>query len=279
MQAKRIQQKIVGLIPAAGKAERISPLPCSKEIYPIGFHKPRKNEGPQIKVVSQHLIECMQVAKVAKVFIILRKGKWDIPQYLGSGKLMGLDFAYLIMDLPFGVPFTLDQAYNFVKDDIVFFGFPDIILKPKEVYGHLFEKQAKNQADVVLGLFHAPRPFAKQHMVEINSVGRVRGFQIEPSQTTLRYTWIIAVWNQQFTHFLHEYVSIELEKYRNSSSIKKDSIIEELSMTEAYQGALKKGLQIDTVIFEQGSFLDIGSPGYLKKAVESFSEFEDSEEN
>jgi len=264
MQVKKIQQTIVGLIPAAGKAKRISPLPCSKEIYPVGFHKSHKNVDPQIKVVSEHLIECMQVAKVAKVYIVLRKGKWDIPQYLGSGKWMDMDFAYLIMDLPFGVPFTIDQAYNFVKDDIVFFGFPDIILKPKEVYVQLLEKQTSNHADVVLGLFHAPKPFAMQHMVKINPEGRVRGFQIKPSQTTLRYTWIIAVWNQKFTHFLHEYVSIESERCRKNSAIKKDTIVEELSMTQAYQGALKKGLQIDSVTFEEGSFVDIGSPENLE---------------
>jgi glucose-1-phosphate thymidylyltransferase len=30
-------REIIGLIPAGGVAERLSPLPCSKEIYPIGF--------------------------------------------------------------------------------------------------------------------------------------------------------------------------------------------------------------------------------------------------
>ena len=30
-------QDIVGLIPAAGKAKRLGPLPCSKEIIPVSF--------------------------------------------------------------------------------------------------------------------------------------------------------------------------------------------------------------------------------------------------
>jgi len=134
MQATRIQQKIVGLIPAAGRAERISPLPCSKEIYPIGFHRFHQNEDLRIKVVSEFLIESMHLSKVAKIYIILRKGKWDIPQYLGSGKWMDMNFAYLVIDLPFGVPFTLDQAYNFVKEAVIVFGFPDIVFESEDAF-------------------------------------------------------------------------------------------------------------------------------------------------
>jgi glucose-1-phosphate thymidylyltransferase len=271
MQAKRIQQKIVGLIPAAGAAERLAPLPCSKEIYPVGFHRSHQKENLRIKVVSEHLIESMQAAKAAKVYIVLRKGKWDIPDYLGSGKWMDMDFAYLIMDLPFGVPFTIDQAYNFVKDDIVVFGFSDIIFKPANAFVQLLAKQASNRADVVLGLFHAPQPFAMQHMVEIDPKGQVCGFQIEPSQTTLKNTWIIAVWNKKFTHFLHEYVSIESKRFRKSSAIKKDSIAEEVSVTQVFEAALQKGLRVDSVTFEEGSFLDIGSPDNLQSISQNIS--------
>jgi hypothetical protein len=30
-------QEVVGLVPAGGLGTRTSPLPCSKELYPIGF--------------------------------------------------------------------------------------------------------------------------------------------------------------------------------------------------------------------------------------------------
>ena len=30
-------KEIIGVVPAAGQAVRISPAPCSKEIYPIGL--------------------------------------------------------------------------------------------------------------------------------------------------------------------------------------------------------------------------------------------------
>ncbi len=34
---ERKESDVIGLIPAGGQAKRLSPLPCSKELYPIGF--------------------------------------------------------------------------------------------------------------------------------------------------------------------------------------------------------------------------------------------------
>ena len=119
-------KEIVGLIPAAGTAQRISPLPCSKELLPVGFHQTEANCDTRPKVVSHYLLESMHLAEISKVYIILRRGKWDIPAYFGDGKIVNLSIAYLMMDLPFGVPYTLDQAYPFVKDDTIVFGFPEV---------------------------------------------------------------------------------------------------------------------------------------------------------
>ena len=279
MEAKSIEQKIVGLIPAAGKAVRISPLPCSKEIYPVGFDNSSENKILRPKAISQYLIESMQQVYISEVYIIIRKGKWDIPQYLGNGKWMDMDFAYLIMDLPFGVPFTLDQAYNFVKDDIVVFGFPDIIFRPQDAFNPLLDKGFSSSADVVLGLFRAPQPYELQHMVDFDSSGRVSGFQINPSQTALRYTWVIAVWKPKFTRFLHEYVSSITRTFRKGDTLNTDSMIEEISMTRVFEAALHKGLVIDSISFKEGFFLDIGSPENLERTAQRFTELADFEDN
>ena len=273
MQPTTIKKKIVGLIPAAGTAVRISPLPCSKEIYPVGFDNSLEDEIWRPKVISQFLIEGMQLVNVTNVYVIVRKGKWDILNYLGSGSWLKMNFAYLIMDLPFGVPFTLDQAYHFVKDDIVVFGFPDIIFKPEDAFMRLLERQKSKNADVVIGLFRAPPPYEIQHMVDIDSGGKVCGFEIGPSQTKSINTWIIAVWNTKFTNFLHEYVSKESKRFAKSNAIKKDSVAEEVSMTQVFEAALQKGLEIDSVTFGEGSFLDIGSPDNLQRISQDISKF------
>ncbi len=109
------QPEIIGLIPAAGRGTRIGPLPCSKEVYPVGFAS--TDGGRRVpKAVCQYLLEKMRVAGIVKAYVVLREGKWDIPASLGDGATAGMHLAYLMVGISFGVPFTLDQAYPFVRD-------------------------------------------------------------------------------------------------------------------------------------------------------------------
>ena len=113
---KEFRREIVGLIPAAGRATRIAPLPCSKEIYPVGFKTDGAGNITVPKAVFHYLLDKMRLAGVTKTFIVLREGKWDIPAYLGDGTSFNMNLAYLMLGLPYGVPYTIDQAYPFIKD-------------------------------------------------------------------------------------------------------------------------------------------------------------------
>jgi glucose-1-phosphate thymidylyltransferase len=64
---------IIGLIPAAGQATRIAPLPCSKEIYPVGLQSVAGSVRP--KVVCHDLLQHMERAGIRKVYVVLREGK------------------------------------------------------------------------------------------------------------------------------------------------------------------------------------------------------------
>ena len=256
-----------GVIPAAGIASRLGPLPCSQEMLPVGLFKDVKGGSVHPKPVSYYLLERMQTANVSKVYIVLRKGKWDIPNYFGDGKMMDMSLAYLLMDLPFGVPFTIDQAYPFIKEATVVFGFPDIIFKPRDAYVKLLKKQADTLADIVLGIFPARQPH-KMDMVDLDKKGRTRGIQIKPSQTSLRYAWIIAVWTPIFTNFMHECVVNELALDRKTNvgvNMKKK---QELFVGDIIQKALNNNLCVESVSFSTGSYLDIGTPQNLMKALQ-----------
>ena len=111
--------EVIGLIPAAGKANRLAPLPCSKEMFPIGFGTTKENHNLIPKVVCHYLLEKMRLAGITNAYIVIREGKWDIPAYFGDGSILGLNLAYLMMGLPFGVPYTIDQVYPFVQDAII----------------------------------------------------------------------------------------------------------------------------------------------------------------
>jgi glucose-1-phosphate thymidylyltransferase len=115
---------VVGLIPAAGRASRLAPLPCSKELLPVGFQTAAEGADRKPKPVSQYLLERMKLAGAGKIFFIARQGKWDIADYYADGSRLGLQLAYLHVGAPWGPPFTLTQAAPFIGDADVVFGSP-----------------------------------------------------------------------------------------------------------------------------------------------------------
>jgi len=259
--------EIIGLLAAGGRAARLDPLPCSKELYPVGFGPVDQDHRLKPKVVCHYLLEKMRLAGTKKAYIVLREGKWDIPAYFRDGKMLDMNLAYLIMDLPHGVPFTLDQAYPFIKDAVIAFGFPDIIFQPDDAYVQLLSRQKESNADIVLGLFPAHQPH-KMDMVDLDDNGKLREIQIKPKETHLRYTWIIAVWTPSFTHFMHEFVSAFIEKGENGHFENTEEKHQELYVGHVIQAALGADIRIDTVIFPDGKCFDIGTPKDLIETVD-----------
>jgi glucose-1-phosphate thymidylyltransferase len=249
---------VIGLIPAAGQATRIAPLPCSKELYPVGFHPEGQTHAARPKAVSHYLLEKMRAAGISKAYIVLRAGKWDIPAYFGDGSILDMRLAYLMLGLPFGVPFTLDQAYHFVRHHTVAFGFPDILFDSDDGFIKLLARRAATRADVTLGLFPANHPFSKEDRVDFNDEGEVREIIVRPPESRLRYSWAIAVWNPQFTEFLHDYVRDKKVTAEQTP---------ELSAGHAVQAAIRAGLRVAGLILSEKPYLDIGTPEGLREAV------------
>jgi glucose-1-phosphate thymidylyltransferase len=247
----------VGLIAAAGTASRLGALPCSKEIYPVGWHREAAHSPPRPKVAMHYLFDRMREAGVENVYVVLREGKWDIPTYWGDGRSAAVNVAYLMMGAPHGTPFTLDQAYPFVQGERVVMGFPDILFTPDDVYPTLLDRQEETGADVVLGLFPAHRP-EKVDMVELDTEGRPQRFVIKPKATSLTYTWICAVWTPAFTLYLHEHILNAESQWQSG---------DELFVGDVFQGALQDGLSIESVCFPEGTYTDIGTPDELSDVV------------
>lgn len=258
-QNKESLQEVIGLIPAGGRGTRIGPLPCSKELYPIGFRIANEEGRVFPKVVCHYLLEKMRVAGITKAYMILREGKWDIPAYLGDGALLDMDLAYLMLGLPFGVPYTLDQAYPFVQDKFIALGFPDVLFSRMDAFAQLLARQGASNADVVLGLFPADRP-QKVDMVDLDDHGRIRGIVIKPRETHLIYSWTIAVWTPAFTRFMHQY----LAAMKGSAAQRP-----ELYVGDVVQAAINDGLRVEGVHVSNEPYLDIGTPDDLFRAVNS----------
>src|SRR5262245_66287353 len=84
---------LLGLIPAAGRAPRCGPLPCSKELLPIGFRE--TPQGPVPKVVGHYLLERFRAGGIRRAFMVIHESKGDIPRYFGSGEIADVALAYL----------------------------------------------------------------------------------------------------------------------------------------------------------------------------------------
>ncbi len=262
----KTEREVVTLIPAAGKASRLGPLPCSKELYPVGF---RTVESKKLspKVVSHYLLETLRNANIKKAYFILRDNKWDIPSYYGDGTSLDMHFAYLMMDLPYGVPYTLDQAYPFIKDNVVALGFPDMIIEPENVFVQLLEEQSKTNADLVLGLFPAMKSH-KTDMVELDEKEQVVSIHIKPDDTHLDYAWETAVWTPVFSRFMHEYVSGRKKIHMSSENTDDEKRENELHVGDVLQAAIDQGMKTSSVLFKQGSCLDIGTSEDLQQAIQ-----------
>jgi glucose-1-phosphate thymidylyltransferase len=214
------------------------------------------------KVICHYLLDKMRLAGVTKAFIVLREGKWDIPAYLGDGISCNMNLAYLMLGLPYGVPYTIDQAYNFVKGSVIAFGFPDILFEQDDAFVQLLSRQTISDAEAVLGVFPADRT-RKVDMVDIGDGGQVRKIAIKPEETNLQHTWGIAVWRPTFTDFMHSY----LLESKDSAATKP-----ELHMGDVFQAAISKGLLIEGLKISDKPFIDIGTGDDLLRAIKSLLE-------
>ncbi|MBA2409552.1 MAG: dTDP-glucose pyrophosphorylase [Gammaproteobacteria bacterium] len=250
---------VIGLIPAGGQATRLGRLPCSKELFPVGF---QTDAARTPKVVSHYLLERLRAAGIRRVFIILRAGKWDIPAYFGDGAWLSMDLAYLLMGAPFGAPCTLDQAWPFVRHARVALGFPDILFEPVDVYALLLARQIRTGADVVLGLFPVSHPH-KCDLVEFDDDGRVRRIIVKPRATELRFTWMTAVWTPVFSEFMHHHLAARLRL--------QPTPCRELFIGDVLQAAIDAGLSVEAECFATGRALDIGTPEELGEAIIAYT--------
>ena len=245
--------RTIGVIPAAGQASRLAPLPMSKELYPLGFEPWPATGKLRPKTATHYLLDRMRLAGVTEAFFVLRDGKWDIPAYFGDGGAVGMNLGYVIMGRPYGVPFSVAQVYPFARDARIVLGFPDILFEPEDAYQALLAKLDTSKADVVLGVVPFDQP---QHggMVAFDQSGRVRRIIEKPGISDLKYGWFTAVWKPSFTDFLHEYLAQWTEEKPPEKEIPFGDVI---------QAAIATDLWVDAAVFPQGAYIDVGVPQNL----------------
>lgn len=258
---------VVGVIPAAGKATRLSPLPCSKELIPIGVHTQPESIRGRPKVVSEYLLQEMHAAGAQRVFIVLREGKFDIPAYFGDGSRLGLKLAYLMMGAPWGPPFSIAQAAPFAEHATMLLGFPDILVHPAGLFGRLIDRLDATGADLVLGVHRMTAGgYADRVLLDARGrVTRVRLKETAPPPRAGEIGCVQAAWGPRFTRFL-------LDETDRLGAWARSGVAGEApdwSISSVFEAAVLAGLHVDSVMLEGARFLDIGTTaGYA--AANSF---------
>jgi glucose-1-phosphate thymidylyltransferase len=251
--ASGLHPEVVGVVPMAGRATRLPGLACSKEIYPLAFTGAAESTP---RAVCEHVLEGMRHAGIRKAYLVIRDDKWDIPAHLGDGSQLGLQLAYLMMGLPWGTPYSVDQAYAFVRDRRVALGFPDMCFDNPLIFRRALEHQDTSGADVVLGMFPADRPH-KVDMLALGEGQRVEKIIIKPQSTTLIHTWGVAVWTPAFTEFLHGFLHEHSDGAAQAP---------ELYVGDVVRAAIEAGMNVQGVEVSAQPFVDIGTAEDLARA-------------
>jgi glucose-1-phosphate thymidylyltransferase len=204
----------------------------------------------------------MRDGGVDRAFFILRNGKWDIPNYYGNGATLGINLAYLLMGRPYGPPYTLDEAYPFVRATRVALGFPDILFEPRDAFARALERLNTTGADLVLGLYEVT-DIRISDMIDVDQSGSVKELIIKPNETALKLGWIFAVWTSKFTEFMHEYLTVP----RTSAQQPGTALPSELTVGHVIQAAVRDGMRTQSVSFEGHKYLDIGTPEGMREAT------------
>ena len=161
---------IVGVVPAAGHALRLQPLPHSKELLDVGG-----------RPIMDYLVERMRAAGADELRVITRPEKQDVIDHA----------ARLGASVVLGNPPTINDSLaagmaGLAPDDIVLLGFPDSLWEPLDGFHRLLEV-VQAGAEVALGLFDAPGIEGSDYLV-LDESGAITDIDIKP--VTPRSTWI-----------------------------------------------------------------------------------------
>jgi glucose-1-phosphate thymidylyltransferase len=252
--------ELVGLLPAAGRGTRLGPIPCSKEIMPLGFQPAAEDGRPPwrpLTAIESHL-RALRAAGAGRAVIVIGETKADVVRYVGDGEQYSLSVAYVYQRHLRGMPFALDLARPWLGQATVLFAMPDTLVHPGDTMARLAGHHAAAGADVTLGLFRTTTPH-KFGMVDLDGAGRVAAFIDKPARTQLEWMWGLAAWSPSFTRLLHDY----LAGLPGGGP--------ECVLSDVFAAALASGLRIEALPLIGSHYHDIGTPEDFQSVVLSLA--------
>ncbi|GAA0934115.1 sugar phosphate nucleotidyltransferase [Virgisporangium aurantiacum] len=251
--------RVFGVVPAAGVGSRLSPYRGPKELIQVGYRRAAPDDATRLLPMAavEHVLYGMRTGGVHNVLLTLSPAKWDIFRYLGDGREIGLELAYLCQDEPLGMPHALDLARPFVADHTVCMGMPDTIVAPRDCFAQLLEFHGTHRADLSLGVFPTDEPQALAPVLIEPGGHRVIAVVDKPAVPPAANTWGIACWSPAFTELLHEFV-------RGAADTR------EQLLSDVFVAAMTAGLRVHGLAFGDGAYHDIGTATGVLRARARF---------
>lgn len=244
--------EVVAVLPAAGTGSRLGHN-GAKELVRIGPH-----EGEHRPVIEWALRRA-QAAGVSRAVVVTTEHKHDLRrglEQLRSGPQGPTLDVLATAPTPSSVH-TLGVALERDPDAHWLLIYPDILTAPASAPSQLARHALGTEADVTLALFPSDRP-DKVDMVEVDERGRLRGLRIKQPDVGLRFTWAYACWRPSFTALIRRELQNPIHGY---------PVGRELYFGDLLGRALEQGMSVDTVAFDDGFALDIGTPDDLRRAL------------
>jgi glucose-1-phosphate thymidylyltransferase len=162
---------VVGVVPAAGFATRLQPVPCSKELLRVGG----------VPVVDR-LVERMRAGGAQELRVVTRPEKGDLVAHVERLR------ARILLGHPANVSesVTLGTA-GLPGEAIVLVGFPDTVWEPVDGFARLVPL-VESGADVALGLFRVDEP-ERCDVVVLDADGRLRDVETKEPRPSSDVIW------------------------------------------------------------------------------------------
>ncbi|MCG8467251.1 MAG: hypothetical protein MJB57_03460 [Gemmatimonadetes bacterium] len=246
-----MDDSIVGIVPAAGRARRLGDLSISKALLPVYLDPTDSERAPH--PACHCLLRQMLRDGIRTAIVVTLEEATDVREALGSGGAPLPDLRHISLAASHSPVFSVAAATRTVPEANVAFGFPDMLWRADAPFERLVSRLALG-ASVTIGLFPTSPDYPTAE-VETDDAGRVVRFH-DPTPASGRPTWALAAWTPA--------VSRALERIADHPP---DPAAPELDLTAALVRLLAEGFRIDAVRISEEPFFDIGSPERLEAAL------------
>jgi glucose-1-phosphate thymidylyltransferase len=249
----------LGVVPAAGVASRLWPYRAPKELVQVGYRTVPGDPPERLLPMAaiEHMLHRLRSGGVTDAALVLSAEKFDVFRYLGSGRHIGMNLAYLCQETPLGMPHAIDLAWPLLAGRTVCMGMPDTIVKPDDCFAQLLDFHFRAGADLSLGVFPTDDARASAPVL-LDRTGGVLAIVDKPEAPPAQNTWGIAVWSPAFSALLHDFVE----------AAERRGIGTELVLSDVFVSAMTAGLTVRGLLFESGAYHDIGTPAGIVRTRE-----------